>query len=220
VVTTDDLSRFYIDHGLSPDRVSVIPNFAPFEPLPAVSRDDLDTPADAPVLLALGRLHRNKGFDTLLFSLTQLPDHILWIGGVGPLENELKIMARELGVADRVRFLGWRNDAAALFAAADVFVCSSRHEPFGNIVIEAWMYGIPVVATASEGPSVLIEDEVTGLLSPVDDGPALADAIARLAVDQGLVAGLVAAGRRRYEGHYTEEVILPKYQHLFERLTS
>ena len=219
VVTTDDLSRFYTGHGWSPNRLSVIPNFAPFEPLPAISRDDLDTPADAPVLLALGRLHRNKGFDTLLASLAQLPDHFLWIGGVGPLEKDLRTMAQKLGVADHVRFLGWRNDVAALLAAADVFVCSSRHEPFGNIVIEAWMYGVPIVAAASEGPSAMIEDGVTGLLVPVDDVCALANAVARLAGEPNLAAGLADAGRRQYENHYTEEIILPKYLNLFEGLT-
>lgn len=219
VVTTDDLSGFYTGHGWSPDRLSVIPNFAPYEPQPPISRNDLDTPADAPVLLALGRLHRNKGFDTLLTALAQLPGHILWIGGIGPLESALKTQARKLGVADRVRFLGWREDVAALLAAADVFVCSSRHEPFGNIVIEAWMYGAPIVAAASEGPSALIDDGVTGLLTPVDDASALAKAIARLAAEPEFAAGLAAAGRTQYEGHYTKEVILPKYLTLFEGLT-
>jgi glycosyltransferase involved in cell wall biosynthesis len=196
----------------------VIPNFAPYEPLAAVSRDDLDTPADATILLALGRLHDNKGFDTLLSALVQLPDHFLWIGGVGPLEAELRAQAGELDLADRVRFLGWRDDVAALMAAADVFVCSSRHEPFGNIIIEAWMYGTPIVAAASEGPSVLIEDGNTGLLTPVDNAAALADAIARLAGDPQLAAGLAMAGRRQYEDHYTEQAVLPKYLNLFEGL--
>ena len=220
VVTTEDLARFYTDQGWSPDRLSVIPNFAPYESLPAISRDDFDTPADAPVLLALGRLHRNKGFDTLLAALAQLPDHFLWIGGVGPLESELRTEAQKLGVADRVRFLGWRDDAAALFAAADVFVCSSRHEPFGNIVIEAWMYGVPIVAAASEGPSALIQDSVTGLLAPVDDSSALANAVTRLAGEPNLAVALADAGRRQYEGHYTEEIILPKYLNLFEGLAN
>jgi glycosyltransferase involved in cell wall biosynthesis len=218
VVTTEDLARFYTGHGWSSERLSVIPNFAPCDPLPAVSRDELATPADAPVLLALGRLHENKGFDTLLAALAHLPDHFLWIGGVGPLEEELKSQARQLDVADRVRFLGWRNDVAALLAATDVFVCSSRHEPFGNIIIEAWMYGVPIVAAASEGPSVLIEEGVTGLLTPVDDASALAGAIARLAAEPDFAAGLAVAGRRQYEDHYTEESVLPKYLDLFEEL--
>lgn len=218
VVTTDDLSRYYLDRGWPADRLSVIPNFAPFEPLPAISRTALDTPADARVLLGLGRLHPNKAFDTLLAALVGLPDDFLWIAGTGPQEEELQSLARQLGVAERVRFLGWRDDAAALLAAADVFVCSSRHEPFGNIVIEAWMYGTPIVAAASEGPAALIEDGVTGLLVPVDDPSAMAAAISRLADAPALAAGLAEAGRRQYECRYTEGKILPTYLELFERL--
>jgi len=154
-------------------------------------------------MLALGRLHRNKGLDTLLASLAQLSDHFLWIGGVSPMENELRTLARKLGVADRVRFLGWRDDVAVLLAAAHVFVCSSRHEPFGNIVIEALMYGVPAAAAASEGPSALIEHSVTGLLAPVDDFSALAKAFIRLASEPNLASGLAAAGRRQYECYYT-----------------
>ena len=81
------------------------------------------------------------------------------------------------------------------------------------------MYGVPIVAAASEGPSSLIEDGVTGLLVPVDDGSAMAKAVARLAGEPNLATGLAAAGRRQYECHYTEEIILPKYLNLFERLT-
>jgi len=220
VVTTEDLSRFYTDHGWSQDRVLVIPNFAPYEPLSAMSPKEFDTPPDATVLLALGRLHDNKGFDTLLSSLAQLPDHFLWIAGAGPLENDLKTLAQQLGVTDRVRFLGWRNDVAALLAAADVFVCSSRHEPFGNIVIEAWMYGTPIVAAASEGPSVLIEDGVTGLLTPIDDAGAMAHAISRLVAEPKLAADMAREGRKQYEHHYTEEAVLPKYLDLFEGLAN
>lgn len=220
VVTTDDLARFYGDHGWPSDRVSVIPNFAPFNPMPAVSRADLETPPDAIVLLALGRLHRNKGFDTLLTSLVDLPEHFLWIGGTGPLDTDLRGMAQTLGVADRVRFLGWRPDAAALFAAADVFVCSSRHEPFGNIVIEAWMYGTPLVAAASEGPAALIEDGVTGLLIPVDDSDAMSGAIRRLVADPVFASGLAAGGRRQYETRYSQDVVLPQYLAMFEDLAN
>lgn len=220
VVTTDDLARFYGDRGWPLDRVSVIPNFAPFNPLPATSRAALETPAAAPVILALGRLHQHKGFDILLGALEKLPEHFLWIGGTGPLEVDLRRMAETLGVADRVRFLGWRTDAAALFAAADIFVCSSRHEPFGNIIIEAWMYGTPLVAAASEGPAALIDDNVTGLLTPVDDSDAMAGAIGRLTTESALASRLAEAGRRQYETRYSEDVVLPQYLTLFEDLAS
>src|SRR5690606_15748095 len=144
----------------------------------------------------------------------------LWIGGVGPLENELKKQAQEAGISARVRFLGWRKDTPSLFAAADVFVCSSRHEPFGNIVIEAWLHGVPLVAAASEGPAALVADGEDGLLFPVDDAAALAGAVARLEQDPALAARLAAAGRRTYERNYTEAAVVPRYRAPFERLAS
>jgi len=219
VVTTEDLGRFYRAAGFAAERVSVIPNFAPDEHAPPVARASLATADDATVLLALGRLHANKGFDTLLNALPLLPErHVLWLAGSGPLEGELRALADRLGVAGRVRFLGWREDVPALFAAADIFVCSSRHEPFGNIVIEAWLQRRPVVAIASEGPSALIEDRRSGLLAPPEDAASLAATIARVAADPALAASLVAAGRAAYERSYTEESVVGAYVDLFNRL--
>ncbi len=218
VVTTQDLMEFYCASGWAADRVSVIPNFVAESHAAPVSRAALDTPDDAPLLLGLGRFHRNKGFDVLLCALVHLPDHYLWLGGDGPLEGELRELAKSLGVGDRVRFLGWRDDTPGLFAAADVFVCSSRHEPFGNIVIEAWMQGVPIVAAASEGPSALIEDRVNGLVVPLDDARAMADALAALARDEAQAGRLAEAGRRAYAERYTPQVVVPQYLDLFERL--
>lgn len=218
VVTTDDLMRFYHRSGWPEERISVIPNFAPDERAAPARRAAFETPDDAPVVLALGRLHPNKAFDVLLEAMAALPNHYLWLGGGGPLENELKKQAEGLGITRRVRFLGWRKDTPSLFAAADVFVCSSRHEPFGNIVIEAWLHGVPLVAAASEGPAALIADGVNGLLVPVDDAAALAAAVARLTDDRALGGRLAAAGRRAWEQDYTAAAVIPRYRALFERL--
>jgi len=218
IVTTQDLMQFYVRSGWAADRVSVIPNFAPEARATSVSRAALDTPDDAPLLLALGRLHRNKGFDVLIGALARLPEHYLWLGGDGPLADELRDLAKARGVSQRVRFLGWRDDTAALFAAADIFVCPSRHEPFGNIVIEAWMQGVPIVAAASEGPGTLIEDGKSGILVPLEDEKAMADALAALARDRALAERLAEAGRQTYEAGYTPEVVVPRYIALFERL--
>ena len=220
VVTTDDLARFYLDSGWPADRVDAIPNFVPDRRADPVARDRYDTPEDAPLLLALGRLHENKAFDIAIEALSRLPDCYLWLGGAGPLESDLKAQAEATGVADRVRFLGWVQDTAPLFAAADIFVCSSRHEPFGNIVIEAWLSGTPMVAADSEGPGSLIADEEDGLLVPVDDPAALASAIRALVEDKDMSVRLAAAGRQRYEEGFTEEKIVPRYVELFERLSS
>lgn len=219
VCATPDIAAYFVAEGWPRERITAIPNFAPDLHADAVPRSDLETPEGAPLLLALGRLHANKGFDVLLAALALLPDHYLWLGGAGPLEGALKKQARECGVAGRVRFLGWRDDTAALFAAADVFVCSSRHEPFGNIIIEAWAQGVPVAAAAATGPGALIDDGISGLLAPVDDAAALADAVRRLAAEPGLAQALGEGGRRSFENDHSEDVVVRRYMDLFERLT-
>ena len=95
---------------------------------------------------------RRRGSTSSSRALAELPGCIAWIAGDGPLEADLKALAARLGVADRVRFLGWRTDRGALLAAADVCVLPSRWEPFGTVMLEAWAAGTPLVAAASQGP--------------------------------------------------------------------
>ena len=218
IVTTDDLVRFYADAGWPEGRLTRIPNFVPDTPAEAAPRSAFATPRAAPLLLALGRLHVNKGFDVLLDAAAALPRHHLWIGGIGPEERALKRQAESLGIAGRVRFLGWQPDIAPLFAAADAFICSSRHEPFGNIVVEAWAHRTPVVAVAAEGPGSLIRDGVDGLLVPVDDADALASAIRRLETEKGLAEALASGGRAAFEAGHTEAIVVGRYLALFEEL--
>ena len=113
----------------------------------------LPAPAGAAKLVALGRLHANKGFDVLLRALALLPGAHLSLAGEGPERAALEGLAAELGVAGRVAFLGWRRDTGALLAGCDVFVCPSRHEPLGNVVLEAWSAARPVVAAAARDRS-------------------------------------------------------------------
>jgi glycosyltransferase involved in cell wall biosynthesis len=193
-----------------------LPNFAHAPTRDVVSRLGLDTPVDAPLLLAMGRLHENKGFDVLLHAMVDLPDNWLWIAGEGPEGAALARLATKLGVADRVRFLGWRDDADALMQACDMFVCSSRHEPLGNIVLEAWSAAKPVVAVAAIGPSSLIGNDEAGLLVPLEDPKALARGILKLSGDSTLAARLAAEGHRRFVREYTEDTVVAKYLSFFE----
>ncbi|MBD21354.1 MAG: glycosyl transferase [Rhodospirillaceae bacterium] len=218
VVTTEDLATFYVDSGRAPNDVSVIPNFVPDNRAMPVQRKKYDTPEDAPLLLALGRFHPNKGFDILLKAMQKLPNHFLWLGGDGPLKKKLMDMSRNLGVSERVRFLGWVLDPGPLYSAADVFICSSRHEPFGNIVIESWLYSTAIVASASEGPSAIIEHGKTGLIVPNENPFALSKAIQELYLNPVFCNKLAAAGRKRYQETYTEKRVIGQYLELFERL--
>lgn len=217
---TPDLRDYLIQQGWPEEKTWYLPNFVDDRALPAQDRAALETPADAPLLLCLGRLHRNKGFDTALQALADLPGAFLWIAGTGPEHASLTRQATALGVMPRVRFLGWRNDVPALLAAADIFLCSSRHEPLGNMVIEAWAHGVPVVAAASQGPSQLIQDGVNGLLAPIDDAAALAKAADSLIKDGALAQELAGAGSAAYRGQYTEGHVVQQYQDFFERISA
>ncbi|MGQ0675464.1 MAG: glycosyltransferase [Rhodospirillales bacterium] len=217
---TPDIVDYIKRNGCPPERAHYLPNFVDAMRGAALPRAALDTPADAPLLLGLGRLHRNKGFDILLRALTEIPGAYLWLAGAGEEEAALKRLAAELGVAPRVRFLGWRDDVAALLAACDVFVCSSRHEPLGNVVIEAWSAGKPVVAARAVGPGALIRDGETGLLAPVSDVVALAVAIKRLLADAGLRARFAEAGHRAYEESFSEATVVAQYRAFFERVVA
>jgi glycosyltransferase involved in cell wall biosynthesis len=172
------------------------------------------------VLLTLSRLHEKKGLDILLDAVAELPQCFAWIAGDGPLEEDLKARAAELGIADRVRFLGWRKDRGALLAAADICVLPSRWEPFGTVMLEAWAAGIPLVAAASQGPAALIADGGNGLLVPVDDAPALVAAIGRLLADPALQARLIERGRADYQMGFTREAVTQRMIALYTEITA
>ncbi len=220
VANTRDIVRYLVDSGWPAERAHYLPNFVEAAPAPPLDRGALETPAGTPLVLALGRLHPNKAFDVLIEALAAVADTYLWIGGAGPLGADLEAHAVRRGVGARVRFLGWRDDVAALMAAADVFVCPSRHEPLGNVVIEAWAHGVPVVAAAGAGPVELIADGETGLLVPVDDADALAGAIRRVLADSALAGRLAAAGRAAFEQSHSERVVVGRYLDFFARVAA
>lgn len=219
IANTRDIADYLMRGGWPVARVHYLPNFVAAERAPPVDRDSLGTPAGVKVILALGRLHANKGFDLALQALAHLPEAHLWLAGEGPLRHELEDQARALGLGDRVRFLGWRADVAALMAAADLLLCPSRHEPLGNVVIEAWAQGLPVVAAAAAGPAALIREGENGLLAPIEDPAALAAAMARLLAQPDLARRLAAAGEAAYRAEFTEAAVVRHYLAFFQGLT-
>ena len=215
---TEDIVSYVRNSGWPAERVHYLPNFASAERAPAISRTELYTPPRAPIILALGRLHENKAFDVLLKALARVPEAYLWLAGDGPKRAELETLAERLGVKPRVRMLGWRDDTAALFAAADIVICPSRHEPLGNVVIEAWAQGVPVIAADSLGPGTLIDNMTTGMLVPVEDAAALVHAIRQLLAEPELRARLIEAGRAVYAERFSEAVVVKKYIQFFETI--
>jgi glycosyltransferase involved in cell wall biosynthesis len=216
VANTRALAQWIIAEGWPEARVHYLPNFADAETLPAVPRASLDTPDDAPLALALGRLHPNKGFDLMLAAVAQVTGLYLWLAGEGPLDHALKRQAAALGIKDRVRFLGWRDDGAALLAACDMLVCSSRSEPLGNTILEAWAARRPVIACKAMGPAELITHDKTGLLVACNDAAALAAAIAALAADKPRAGALGEAGHAAYAAQFSEAAVVARYRDFLE----
>lgn len=221
VGNTHGIVSWLRDKGFAATHTHYLPNFVDdFGGQAPADRAALGIPADAKLLLGLGRLHRDKGFDIALKAVARLPGAHLAIAGSGPEEAALRSLAAELGVADRAHFLGWRRDAGALLAACDIFLCSSRGEPLGNMVLEAWSASRPVVALAAAGPTELIAQNESGIVTPLEDDAALAAALARVLADPAFARRLAMAGRQRFERDFMQASVLATWQRLFERLVA
>jgi glycogen(starch) synthase len=154
-------------------------------------------------IVFVGRLHAQKGVDTLVRAAALLPGVPVTLAGDGPERAAVELLARQLGVTDRVRVTGFRphREVPALLAGADVVVLPSRYEELGTALVEAMAAGRPVVASAVGGIPELVRDGVDGLLVPPGDPAALAGAIEKLLADPDLAATLGASGRARVAEH-------------------
>lgn len=217
VPTTRAQEEYLLAHGIPPERLTRIPNFSRLTPRAPGPR------ANPVRLLALGRLVAKKGFDVLLDALATLapdaPPVALTIAGDGPLRATLEQRARALGPRTVVRFVGWVEDVAALFAAADLFVLPSRDEPFGIVVLEAMASGVPIVTTRTAGPLEVLDAETARFVA-VGDAAALAAALAaELAAPERGRARAARAGAV-FREHYAAAAVVPRYERLYAELSA
>lgn len=162
------------------------------------ARERTGTPPETPLVIAVGRLHRQKGFDLLVRSVSHVsydPAPVFLIAGEGPERFRLMELIASLGLKERVRLLGERPDARALVASADVFCMSSRWEGSPMALHEAMAAGRPIVATKVGGITEML-DETSALLVPAEDPIALGIAIRRILEDRSLAARLAEAAAK------------------------
>jgi glycosyltransferase involved in cell wall biosynthesis len=190
------------------DRLAFLPN-----PLPVVSEPE-GRGFEAPTVIAVGRLVEQKAVDILLaawgMAAPALPGWRLAIVGGGPLDGSLKAQAASLGIAGSVDFLGQVSDPFPLLASAKLFVLTSRFEGTPNALLEAMAFGLPaVVSDASPGPCELIGegDTAAGMIVPVEDARATAEAIVALAQDETLRRQFGTAARERVKVHDADKAI-------------
>lgn len=182
------------------------------------ARLQLRLPENAWVVGNVGRLHPDKDQATLLRGFAQalprLPrESLLAIMGKGRLEDELKALARELGIAEQVLFLGQVADAKRYFKAFDVFALSSDHEPFGMVLLEAMAAGVPLISTAGGGAGEVVEG--LGILFPLRDDAALAEGLVHLAaLDRQQREACVRLMDERLRTRFSDDAVRRDFWHL------
>jgi glycosyltransferase involved in cell wall biosynthesis len=172
-----------------------------------------------PRLLCIGRLIPIKGHLVLLRALAQargrVPGVTLDLAGRGPLEPALKEYARELGLEDAVRFLGFVSPVQQAVEDAAIVVVPSLGEGFGMVALEAMERARPVIASAVGGLPEIVVDGETGLVVPSGDADALAEAVVALAGDLDRSAAMGEAGRRRALAEFTPERSARRIEELY-----
>ena len=169
-----------------------------------------------PVVLAVARLHAQKGLQYLLEAATRLPEVRFFVAGDGEERSTLEREASALGVGNRLEFLGERDDVPALLKAADVFVLPSLYEGLPVSVLEAMAAGTPVVATAIGGTSEAVVDGESGILVPPRDPDALANAIRDLLSSARLAQKVVAGGRERVRRMFSADAVARGVSRIYE----
>ena len=173
-----------------------------------------------PRLLCVGRLIPIKGHIVLLRAFAaarrEVPDLQLDVAGRGPLEPALRALARELGVADGVRFLGHVTPIQGAIEQAAAVVVPSMGEGFGMVALEAMERARPVVAASIGGLGEIVRDGVTGVLVPPGEAEPLAAAIVRVASDPELGRRMGAAGRERALARFLQSFCTERTELLYE----
>jgi glycosyltransferase involved in cell wall biosynthesis len=186
--------------GVAPDRIHVVPDgVAPPGPIEAMDwRRHFGLAPGATILGCVGALTPEKGHADLVEALAVLPDptHHLVLVGAGPEAGALRDLAAGHGMAERVHQTGFLDEPLAALAGFDIFVQPSRLEGFGSAVLDALALGVPVLTTAAGGLPELVEADVSAVVVPPGNPPAMARALDRLS-DPELRRRLAAAGPAR-----------------------
>jgi glycosyltransferase involved in cell wall biosynthesis len=180
----------------------------------------LGVPTGSPVVGNVAALTDHKDHATLIEAASRLrarlPEVFFVIAGEGELRAALEARTRDLGLADRVVFAGFRTDLDRLLPSFDVFCLSSHMEGLGTSLLDAMAFGLPVVATGAGGIPEAVEDGRTGLLVPPRDPAALADALHAVLTAEDRGRGLGAAGRQRFLSRFSAAHMVDETLKIFE----
>lgn len=184
VMVSGALRDDYLERGLKSAKMRVVHNGIeldrfrrPREESRARLERELNIPRGVPIIATVAVLRPKKGIEVLLEAVPQVRNAVFVIIGDGPLRDEWTRLAESRGVADRVRWAGYRKDVDALLAGCDLFVHPSLDDAFPTVLLEAMAAGLPIVASQVGGIPEIVTPGVTGELVPPGDARALASAI-------------------------------------------
>ena len=215
IVANSNAAGQQLEHeGIRRDRITIIPNGVDVDRFAAPR-----TPRPISTVLTVANLRKEKAHEVLLAAAAKVlirhPQLQFLVAGDGPRMAELRAMASALHLGNNLRFLGHREDIAALLAEADLFVLPSRSEAFPNGAIEAMAAGLPVIASATGGLLDLIDDGRTGVLVRPDDPMALANAIEALVQNPKEGAVMGAAARDEVTRRYSFDRMVRAFENLY-----
>ena len=225
IAVSEAIRQDLLGRGLAPERLHVVESGVEAPPPPwtrAMVEEAFNVPAGALVLGTVARHHPVKGLDTLIDALALLtkdesaPPFVHLLLGEGPEGPALMARAQAAGVADRLRWLGFRTDARAIVGALDLFVLPSRAEGFGLAALEAMAAGVAVVAAAAGNLPALLDGGRLGSLVPVDDAAALAAAIGALLRMPKRRSEMGGLGRARYLEAYSAPAMASRTSAVFD----
>jgi len=202
LVAAEHRRRTLIEDGVQAENIAVIPNAV------RLPRPKADYRLSSPVnIRALGRLHEKKGFGVLIDAVAQIAKRGVafscTIAGEGPERSDLEARIARAGLQAHIALPGWTDRVADFLSPADIFVLPSFQEDFPLAVLDAMASGIPIVASAIDGPKDFLVDGSTALLVPPNDPRALANATLRLIEDDSLRESLGRAARAEAEQRYS-----------------
>jgi glycosyltransferase involved in cell wall biosynthesis len=219
-VSRDIATRLAEDFGWPRQKIEVIYNAADLSRFPRqpVAAANAPIAGRAPVIFTGARLDPQKGHRVLLEALAALPGVVLALAGEGPERATLEARAVSLGIQDRVRFLGFRDDVPELLSACDVVALPSLYEGSSLSVLEAMAAERAIVSSDIAGTNELIEHGRSGLLVASGDATALAAALRRLLADDRLRASLGRCARERVEHAFTASAMAGAVERVYEQV--
>jgi glycosyltransferase involved in cell wall biosynthesis len=166
----------------------------------------LNLPITTRIMLCVARLEPEKDVQALLKAVssikTSIPFHCVIVGD-GSERNSLDALMRDTNIQDRVSFLGFRDDVPPIMKSADIFVLPAPAEPFGLVVVEAMMAGLPVVAINNGGPAEIVINKQTGILVTRGDVAAIGKAVTTLLENSTICQSMGIQGQQRAESVYS-----------------